>query len=71
MRLHKSRYFASSWAHYELAVPGTMRLLPPESRMAELRRDYAAMRPMFLVEPLPFDEMLAVLGEAEQSINRS
>ena len=71
VRLHKSRYFASSWAHYELAVPGTMRLLPPESRMAELRRDYAAMRPMFLGEPLSFEEMLAVLGEAEQTLNRS
>ncbi len=70
VRLHKSRYFASSWAHYELAVPGTMRLLPPESRMAELRRDYAAMRPMFLGELLSFEEMLAVLGEAEQTLNR-
>jgi hypothetical protein len=70
VRLHKSRYFASSWAHYELAVPGTMRLLPPESRIAELRRDYAAMRPMFLGEPLSFEEMLAVLREAEQTLNR-
>lgn len=70
VRLHKSRYFASSWAHYKLAVPGTMRLLLPESRMTELRRDYAAMRPMFLGEPLSFEEMLAVLGEAEQTLNR-
>jgi hypothetical protein len=70
VRLHKSRYFASSWAHYELAVPGTMRLLPPESRIVELRRDYAAMRPMFLGEPLSFEEMLAVLYEADQKVNR-
>jgi hypothetical protein len=69
VRLHKSRYFASSWAHYESAVPGTLRLHPPEFRMAELRRDYLAMRPMFLAEPLSFDEMMSVLDEAEKSLN--
>lgn len=41
-----------------------------ESRIAELRRDYAAMRPMFLGDPLSFEEMLAVLREAEQTLNR-
>lgn len=70
VRLHKSRYFASSWAHYETAVPGTLRLAPPAARLAELRRDYAAMRPMFLTAPLTFDAMLAVLAEAEQALNR-
>ena len=69
VRLHKSRYFASSWAHYETAVPGTLRLLPPESRLGELRRDYQAMEPMFLSTPLKFDEVLAILREAEQSLN--
>jgi hypothetical protein len=69
VRLHKSRYFASSWAHYESAVPGTLRLHPPEFRMAELRRDYLAMRPMFLAEPLSFDEMMSVLDEAKKSLN--
>jgi len=70
VRLHKSRYFASSWAHYESAVPGTLRLRPPEFRMAELRRDYLAMRPMFLGEPLSFDEMMSLLAEAEETLNR-
>jgi hypothetical protein len=70
VRLHKSRYFASSWAHYESAAPGTLRLHPPECRMAELRRDYLAMRPMFLAEPLSFGEMMSVLAEAEEALNR-
>ena len=69
VRLHKSRFFATSWSHYETAAPGTFRLLPPPSRIDELRRDYAAMRPMFLGEPLPFDEIVAVLREAENVIN--
>lgn len=70
MRRHKSRFFASSWANYATAVPGTFRLLPPDTRLRELRADYEAMRPMFINEPLPFNEMLAVLHEAEQTLNR-
>jgi len=70
VRLHKSRYFASSWAHYESAVPGTLRLHPPEFRMTELRRDYLAMRPMFIAEPISFNEMISVLAEAEEALNR-
>ena len=69
VRLHKSRYFASSWAHYETAVPGTLRLMPPDSRLAEVRRDYAAMEPMFLSTPPRFEEMLTTLREAEQALN--
>ncbi|MEO6993289.1 MAG: nucleotidyl transferase AbiEii/AbiGii toxin family protein [Lacunisphaera sp.] len=71
VRLHKSRFFASSWAHYESAVPGTLRFLPPESRLDELRADYAAMQPMFLNTPLPFPEMLAILREAEHTLNQA
>ena len=71
VRLHKSRYFGSSWANYATAVPGTLRLLPPEARIAEMRRDYAAMEPMFLSQPMKFDEMLAVLREDELALNRS
>ena len=71
VRHHKSRFFASSWANYATAVPGTFRLVPPESRLAELEADYEAMRPMFLNEPLRFKEMLAVLLEAEHSINQA
>ena len=70
VRVHKSRFFASSWSHYETAVPGTLRILPPESRLAALRRDYAAMEPMFLRSPMRFEELLAVLREAEQTLNR-
>jgi len=71
VRQHKARFFASGWAHYATAVPGTLRLLPPESRWPELRSDYAAMLPMFMGEPLRFDEILAILREAEQGINAS
>lgn len=70
VRTHKSRFFASSWAHYDTAVPGTLRLAPPVTRLPELRRDYAAMGPMFLSQPPDFDSVLAALREAEEAINK-
>jgi len=69
VRVHKSRFFASSWAPYETAVPGTLRLVPPDTRLAELRRDYVAMEPMFLSPPADFDTVFATLREAEDAIN--
>ena len=69
VRLHKQRFFASAWASYETAVPGSLRLAPPESRRDELARDYRAMAPMFLTSPLPFGEVSDTLREAEQELN--
>lgn len=65
----KSRFFSSGWARYDLAQPPTFRLLPPLVRHSVLRRDYDAMRPMYLQTPLPFDEVLAVLSDLERRIN--
>jgi Nucleotidyl transferase AbiEii toxin, Type IV TA system len=67
----KSRFFAATWARYDLATPGTFRLLPPESRFAELDRDYRAMRDMFLTEPQPFESLLETLKGLENRINRT
>ncbi|MCU0748701.1 MAG: nucleotidyl transferase AbiEii/AbiGii toxin family protein [Akkermansiaceae bacterium] len=71
VRLHKSRFFSSSWANYATAVPGSLRLVPPAARVEALRADYQAMRQMFLNEPTPFDQVLAILREAETELNRS
>ena len=69
VRIHKSRFFAASWTHFETAVPGSLRLVPPAARLAELRRDYAAMQPMFLSPPPSLDAVLDTLRQAEASIN--
>jgi hypothetical protein len=71
VRIHKSRFFGSSWANYAAACPGSLRLVPPESRLAELRRDCQAMEPMFMSTPPEFDEVVATLLEAEQILNSS
>lgn len=67
----KSRFFARSWARYDLAKPGTFRLVPPEFRLSELEADYAKMRPMFLAEPPPFAEIIEGVRGLETRINRA
>jgi hypothetical protein len=61
--------FARGWARYDLAGHGTFRLVPPVARQADLARDYATMRPMFMTEPPSFDVLLRELGNAENAIN--
>jgi hypothetical protein len=65
----KKQFFGSTWANYDLAKPGTFRLVPPGERIRALRLDYEAMRDMYLSEPIAFDEVLTVLEELEQRIN--
>ncbi len=65
----KSRVFARSWARYDLAKPGSFRLLPPTTRQTDLAQDYATMRPMFMTEPPPFADLMMQLEQAEQTLN--
>jgi hypothetical protein len=67
----KSQFFGSSWANYGQAKPGTFRLVPPDARLPALRRDYQAMRDMYLAEPISFDDILATLAELERRINQA
>ena len=65
----KSRFFGSGWARYDLAQPGTFRLGPPKEREANLKRDYRAMRDMYLNDPTPFDEILLRVGRPGAQIS--
>ena len=67
----KSQFFGSSWANYDQAKPGTFHIVPPPERLAKLRRDYEAMRDMYLSQPASFDDILAILADLEDRINRS
>jgi hypothetical protein len=63
----KRQFFGSAWAKYDLAKPGTFRLVPPAERLPALKRDYEAMRDMYLSEPIAFEQVLAVLEAMEQA----
>ncbi len=67
----KGQFFGSGWARYDLAKPGAFRLVPPDERIPQLRRDYEEMREMYLTEPAAFDDVLNVLAELEKRINES
>ncbi len=56
-------------ANYDRASPGTFRLVPPPERLPSLRRDYQAMRDMYLSEPASFDDILSTLADLEARIN--
>lgn len=65
---HKSVYFRSAWARYDLAEPATFRLLPPEARLPELAADHRAMQPMFFTPPPSIESILETLTTLESRI---
>ncbi|HLK60788.1 MAG TPA: nucleotidyl transferase AbiEii/AbiGii toxin family protein [Chthonomonadaceae bacterium] len=68
---HKSVYFASNWAHYETARPGSLHILPAPERLEDVQRDYAGMQDMFFDSYPTFEELLAATTDLEQRINSS
>lgn len=67
---HKQTFYPAAWAQYELARAGSLRLLPPASRIAALERDYRNMRVMIFGEPPQFAGIMEALATLEKGINR-
>lgn len=67
---HKVTFYPAAWARYDLATMGSLRLAPPEHRIAALRQDYRSMAVMIFGEPPNFDSLLGQLADMEQEINR-
>lgn len=65
----KQRFYPSGWAKYDEAKVGSLKLLPPEFRHAELRKDYAAMQNMIFDKNLSFEEIIETLEVLEREIN--
>lgn len=69
---HKATFFRSGWASYDTARPGTLRLMPADERLKDLRTDYRDMAPMmFDDKPLPFDDVLVRIKKVQDEINAS
>jgi hypothetical protein len=66
---HKQAFFRSAWANYATATKGTLRLLPSEERLPDLRKDLASMREMFFDVPPELDQVLRILKEWESAFN--
>ncbi|MBZ9921838.1 hypothetical protein LB561_27960 [Mesorhizobium sp. B292B1B] len=68
---HKATFFRSGGANYDTARPGTLRLMPSEIRIKDLRADYRAMAPMMFDDtPPPFDGILSRIEKFQESIGR-
>lgn len=65
----KDRFYPAGSAHYELAEPGTMRLMPPEDCLPALRADYEHMKNMIFGEKPEFEVILAAIAALESEIH--
>lgn len=67
---HKETFYPSGWARYDLARPGSLRLVPPKNRLNALEQDYKSMGVMIFGEQPSFGWVLDRLGEFESEINK-
>jgi hypothetical protein len=67
---HKALFFKDSKAHYDLAKPGILRLMPLDEHLVQLNDDYRQMQEMFFEDPPSFESVLEKLKTAEEEINR-
>jgi len=69
---HKSLYFASASARYDLFKPLSIRLLPKDAdALSRLRADYADMAVMFFDSPPKFDTLVEEIQGLENALNKS
>lgn len=66
----KNKFYPRTWAKYDLAKPGTMKLYPPQHCIEIFRKDYKAMEEMIFDEVFPtFDELMSEIKKIESEIN--
>jgi hypothetical protein len=67
---HQKVFFACSWAKFDEALPGTLRLLPAQTRLSEIKNDYEVMRQEMIFGEAPtLQEIFDVLAEIENEVN--
>lgn len=65
----KMRFYPRGWAQYDLAKPGTLKLVPPDRILKEMRKDYDAMQEMIFGRRPTFDKIIEGLKQLETDIN--
>ena len=69
VRQHKLDFFNSAWMKFDLAMPGSLQVVPYGNLLKALERDYQAMQGMMLGEVPNFNELVEVLERLQSSIN--
>lgn len=65
----KERFYYAAWANYELAVRGTLKLVPDEEMLKKLRADYGQMEEMIFGDYPDFDSVIGRLADFESDFN--
>ncbi len=65
----KKRFYPRAWANYDLAKPGTFKLIPEKHILGNLKADYKAMENMIFGIYPSFDEIISVISDLENEIN--
>ena len=65
----KEKFYRTPWAKLTDAKPGTLKLVPPRSRLTELSVDYSSMQPMLFGGHPSIEEIIAFMAELEKAIN--
>lgn len=71
VRVHKGKYFKRTKARWELAVPGTLNLIPTGKVYDELEIDWNKMSAMFPEQAIPFefDKLIESIKDISSQIN--
>ncbi len=65
----KKRFYPRGWANYDLAKPSTIKLIPNDHILENLKKDYKAMENMIYGGYPDFNELISGISLLEQEIN--
>ena len=65
----KKQFYHRGWANYDSAKPGTMKLIPGNSRIVTLKKDYEEMRVMIFGDYPEFDLIISKLESFQNKLN--
>ena len=65
----KDKFYHRGWARYDLAAPGTMKLVPSDHVMAAVEQDYEQMRFMIFGHRPTFGDLMDTIRALEVEIN--
>lgn len=65
----KKRFYRDNKARYDLAVPGTIKLIPSPNHIEQLRDDYFKMQNMIFGASPSFEEIMNLLEKFEYRVN--
>ncbi len=65
----KKTFYPCGWAKYDLAIPGSLKLLPTEENIKFLKDDYKKMQGMIFGEYPSWESILSYLKDLEEKLN--